>query len=54
MLPSVSGDPQPIYDHPFSSACLGKMGLSLGADVPFFLFGRPAIAKGIGERLVHL
>ena len=41
-----------VFDHPFSNACLGKMGLSLGADVPFFLFGRPAIAKGIGERLV--
>lgn len=41
-----------LFDHPFTSACLGKMGLSLGADVPFFLFGRPAIAKGIGERLV--
>jgi 4-diphosphocytidyl-2-C-methyl-D-erythritol kinase len=27
------------------------MGSLLGADVPFFLFGRPAIAKGIGEQL---
>jgi len=40
-----------IFDHPFSSAALDKMGLSLGADVPFFLFGRPALAKGIGEQL---
>ena len=27
------------------------MGASIGADVPFFLFGRPALATGIGERL---
>ncbi|MEN8243777.1 MAG: 4-(cytidine 5'-diphospho)-2-C-methyl-D-erythritol kinase [Thermodesulfobacteriota bacterium] len=40
-----------IFDHPFSNASLDRMGLSLGADVPFFLFGRPAIAKGIGEQL---
>jgi 4-diphosphocytidyl-2-C-methyl-D-erythritol kinase len=40
-----------IFDHPFSSSSLNKMGLSLGADVPFFLLGGPAIAKGIGEQL---
>ena len=30
---------------------LMKVGLQLGADVPFFLFGAPAWATGIGERL---
>lgn len=40
-----------IFDYPFADASLDRMGLSLGADVPFFLFGRPAIAKGIGEQL---
>lgn len=30
---------------------LEKIGLSLGADVPFFIRGRPARARGIGERL---
>ena len=35
----------------YSSASLSRLGLSLGADVPFFLLGRPAIAGGIGERL---
>jgi len=40
-----------IFDHPLSNAALEKMGLSLGADIPFFLFGRPAIAQGIGELL---
>ena len=28
------------------------IGLALGADVPFFLAGTPALASGIGERLV--
>jgi len=30
---------------------LMRIGLTLGADVPFFVFGAPAIARGIGERL---
>ncbi len=28
-----------------------QLALQLGADVPFFVHGRPAIARGIGERL---
>ena len=39
------------YKKPFSKIELMKMGLNLGADVPFFIFGSPAIAKGVGERL---
>ena len=39
------------YDRPFSDDQLIRMGTVLGADVPFFLFGRPALAEGIGERL---
>lgn len=34
-----------------SRAQLQSIGLSLGADVPFFLFGRNAWAEGIGEAL---
>jgi 4-diphosphocytidyl-2-C-methyl-D-erythritol kinase len=30
---------------------LARIALALGADVPFFVFGEPAIARGIGERL---
>jgi 4-diphosphocytidyl-2-C-methyl-D-erythritol kinase len=30
---------------------LRRLGLSLGADVPFFLFGRTAWVEGVGERL---
>ena len=39
------------YGQPFSVNQLIRMGASIGADVPFFLFGRPALATGIGERL---
>jgi 4-diphosphocytidyl-2-C-methyl-D-erythritol kinase len=30
---------------------LMRIGLALGADVPFFVFGAPAVGRGIGERL---
>jgi 4-diphosphocytidyl-2-C-methyl-D-erythritol kinase len=33
---------------------LARLGLALGADVPFFLFGRNAFGEGIGERLTPL
>jgi 4-diphosphocytidyl-2-C-methyl-D-erythritol kinase len=39
------------YGYPFSTDDLMSMGLSLGADVPFFIFQKPAIASGIGEKL---
>ncbi|MCP3955304.1 MAG: 4-(cytidine 5'-diphospho)-2-C-methyl-D-erythritol kinase [Desulfobacterales bacterium] len=39
------------YGQPFSANQLIRMGASIGADVPFFLFGRPALATGIGDRL---
>jgi 4-diphosphocytidyl-2-C-methyl-D-erythritol kinase len=39
------------YDHPFTREQLMEMGLALGADVPFFIFQKPAIATGIGEKL---
>ena len=40
------------YHHqPFSKSELMKMGLDLGADVPFFMFNGPAIVRGIGEKL---
>jgi len=32
-------------------ARLMALGLGLGADVPFFVFGRPALARGVGEQL---
>jgi len=39
------------YGNPFSMQDLMAMGLSIGADVPFFIFQSPAIATGIGEKL---
>ena len=33
---------------------LMEIGLQLGADVPFFLFGRTALGEGVGERLQQL
>jgi 4-diphosphocytidyl-2-C-methyl-D-erythritol kinase len=33
---------------------LAALGLRLGADVPFFIFGQDAFAEGIGERLQAL
>jgi 4-diphosphocytidyl-2-C-methyl-D-erythritol kinase len=35
----------------FSREKLSELGLALGADVPFFIFGQDAFAEGIGERL---
>ncbi len=34
--------------------CLQEIGLSLGADVPFFVFGETAFAEGVGEALQAL
>ncbi len=39
------------FDEPFEQDDLMRMGLQIGADVPFFVYGRPAIATGIGEIL---
>jgi 4-diphosphocytidyl-2-C-methyl-D-erythritol kinase len=39
------------YGSPFSRDELMAMSLTLGADVPFFIFGKPALASGIGEKL---
>jgi 4-diphosphocytidyl-2-C-methyl-D-erythritol kinase len=33
---------------------LAKLGLVLGADVPFFIFGRNAWAEGVGDELTEL
>ncbi|MBW1713877.1 MAG: 4-(cytidine 5'-diphospho)-2-C-methyl-D-erythritol kinase [Deltaproteobacteria bacterium] len=40
-----------LFGRPFSKADLEKMGLSLGADVPFFIWARPAWARGVGHIL---
>jgi 4-diphosphocytidyl-2-C-methyl-D-erythritol kinase len=39
------------YGYPFSKDELLSIGLSLGADVPFLIFRKPAIVSGIGEKI---
>lgn len=39
------------FGRPLSSSALADTALAIGADVPFFLSGRPALATGIGEIL---
>lgn len=39
------------HDNPFSKHELRAMGQKIGADVPFFIDRKPAIATGIGEKL---
>jgi 4-diphosphocytidyl-2-C-methyl-D-erythritol kinase len=39
------------YGRPFSLRELSRMGRYTGADVPFFIAGRPAVASGIGDLL---
>lgn len=43
-----------LWDLNLPSDALQKIGLTLGADVPFFLFGQSAFARGIGEILTPL
>jgi 4-diphosphocytidyl-2-C-methyl-D-erythritol kinase len=43
-----------LWDEPLVEKDLERLALSLGADVPFFLLQRPAIARGIGELLEPL
>lgn len=43
-----------LWDLNLPSNTLQKIGLTLGADVPFFLFGRNAFARGIGEKLAAI
>jgi 4-diphosphocytidyl-2-C-methyl-D-erythritol kinase len=40
-----------LWDLRLPRARLQAIGAALGADVPFFVFGGPAVARGVGERL---
>ena len=37
------------YGHPFSNRDLASLALTLGADVPFFIYQKPVLATGVGE-----
>lgn len=41
-----------LWDTGLTRTELMKLGLQLGADVPFFLFGKNAFAEGVGEELI--
>ena len=43
-----------IYGSPFDMQQLKSIAAKLGADVPYCLEGRPALAEGIGEKLTRL
>jgi 4-diphosphocytidyl-2-C-methyl-D-erythritol kinase len=40
-----------LYGSPFTLSESMEIGLEIGADVPFFLFNKPALATGIGNNL---
>lgn len=40
-----------LWDCQFNQAQLIDIGVKLGADVPFFIFGQTAFARGVGEQL---
>lgn len=43
-----------IWGLGLSNAALGEIGVTLGADVPFFCHGVPALCEGIGEIITPL
>ncbi|MDO4696271.1 MAG: 4-(cytidine 5'-diphospho)-2-C-methyl-D-erythritol kinase [Neisseria sp.] len=43
-----------LWNCRLQTAQLIDIGIKLGADIPFFLFGRNAFARGIGERLQEI
>lgn len=43
-----------LLDLGLSDERLMEIGVKLGADVPFFIFKKPALAEGVGDRLTAL
>lgn len=43
-----------LWDLHWPRERLAELALGIGADVPFFIFGQPAWAEGVGERLTPL
>ena len=43
-----------IWDLQLSAEALAKLGLQLGADVPFFIYGQNAFVEGIGETIQEI
>ncbi len=43
-----------LWDLHLSKETLAKLGIQLGADVPFFIFGQNAFVEGIGEQIQEI
>lgn len=43
-----------VFNNPLTQKQLLKLGLTLGADVPFCIMGGTALAEGVGEKLTPL
>ena len=43
-----------LWDLQLSKDALANLGLKLGADVPFFIFGQNAFVQGIGEQIQEI
>ena len=43
-----------LFELGLSDEELAKLGLSIGADVPYCVYGKPALSEGIGEKLTFL
>ena len=43
-----------LWELKLSRASLLRIAVTLGADVPFFVYGEPAIARGIGDELTRV
>ena len=43
-----------LWSTPLDAGAVGRLGATIGADIPFFVFGRPAWAEGVGERLTAI
>ena len=43
-----------LWDLKLDKQTLGSLGLKLGADVPFFIFGKNAFVEGIGEQIQEI
>ncbi len=49
---TVLGFLNSLLGWPFDRPTLAAIGLEVGADVPFFIYGQPAVVRGVGEVVI--